>query len=121
MKALPDVYSIADIIAPAVEASPDAGIVLIQNGIGVEDPIKKRFPRNPILSSIAYIGVTQNSAGVVYHSGPVQRLVVGLFEPIEGVDTAKCLQVFGERCKRGGLETVVSADIQNYRWQKLVW
>ncbi|GJJ79046.1 2-dehydropantoate 2-reductase [Entomortierella parvispora] len=121
MKALPDVYSIADIIAPAVEASPDAAIVLIQNGIGVEDPVKKRFPRNPILSSIAYIGVTQNTAGVVFHSGPVQRLVVGLFEPIEGIDTAKCLKEFGERCKLGGLETVVSDDIQNYRWQKLVW
>jgi len=121
MKALPDVYSIPDIIAPAVEASPQASIVLIQNGIGIEDPIKKRFPHNPILSSIAYIGVTQNSAGVVYHSGPVQRLVVGLFEPIEGVDTATALQVFGDRCKLGGLETIVTDDIQNFRWQKLVW
>ena len=121
MKALPDVYSIPDIIAPAVEASPDAGIVLIQNGIGVEDPIKERFPRNPILSAIAYIGVTQNTAGVVYHSGVVQRIVVGLFEPIEGVDAAKSLTEFGDICKRGGIETIVSEDIQNYRWQKLVW
>ncbi|KAG0306598.1 hypothetical protein BGZ98_002069 [Dissophora globulifera] len=121
MKALPDVYSIADIIAPAVEASPNASIVLIQNGIGVEDPIKARFPRNPILSSIAYIGVTQNEAGVVYHSGAVQRIVTGLFEPIEGVDTASALQVFTDICKDGGLETVVADDIQNYRWQKLVW
>lgn len=121
MKALPSVYSIADIIAPAVEASPHAGIVLIQNGIGVEDPIKKRFPRNPILSSIAYIGVTQNTAGVVYHSGVVQRIVVGLFESIEGVDAEAVLQTFGERCKLGGLETIVTDDIQNFRWQKLVW
>ncbi|KAG0288622.1 hypothetical protein BGZ96_007605 [Linnemannia gamsii] len=121
MKALPSVYSIADIIAPAVEASPHAGIVLIQNGIGVEDPIKKCFPRNPILSSIAYIGVTQNTAGVVYHSGSVQRIVVGLFEPIEGVDAEAVLQTFGERCKLGGLETIVTDDIQNFRWQKLVW
>ncbi|KAF8930284.1 2-dehydropantoate 2-reductase [Dissophora ornata] len=121
MKALPEVYSIADIIAPAVEASPNAAIVLIQNGIGIEDPIKARFPRNPILSSIAYIGVTQNELGVVYHSGKVQRLVVGLYEPIEGVDTASTLQTFGDFCKEGGIETIVSDDIQNYRWQKLVW
>ncbi|KAF9426226.1 hypothetical protein BGZ94_006810 [Podila epigama] len=121
MKALPNVYSIPDIIAPAVEASPNAAIVLIQNGIGIEDPIKKRFPRNPILSSIAYIGVTQNELGVVYHSGPVQRLAVGLFETIEGVDTASAIQIFGDRCKSGGIETTVTDDIQNYRWQKIVW
>lgn len=121
MKALPAVYSIPDIIAPAVEASPQASIVLIQNGIGVEDPVKKRFPRNPILSSIAYIGVTQNTAGVVYHSGVVQRIVVGLFENIDGVDCESALQTFGDRCRQGGLETIVTDDIQNYRWQKLVW
>ncbi|KAG0329328.1 hypothetical protein BG000_000105 [Podila horticola] len=121
LKALPDVYSIADIIAPAVEESPNAAIVLIQNGIGIEDPVKARFPRNPILSTVAYIGVTQNELGVVYHSGPTQRLVMGLFEPIEGVDAPLALQIFGERCKQGGIETIVADDIQNYRWQKLVW
>lgn len=121
MKALPDVYSISDIIAPAVEESPNAAIVLIQNGIGIEDPVKARFPRNPILSTVAYIGVTQNELGVVYHSGPVQRLVMGLFEPIEGVDAPSTLQIFGNRCKQGGIETIVADDIQNYRWQKLVW
>ncbi|KAI1321219.1 hypothetical protein EDD11_007785 [Mortierella claussenii] len=121
MKALPDVYNIGDIIAPAVEASPNAAIVLIQNGIGIEDPIKARFPRHPVLSTIAYIGVTQNEAGVVYHSGMVQRLVVGLFEPIDGVDTAASLQTFGNICKKGGIETIVTDDIQSFRWQKLVW
>ncbi|KAG0340587.1 hypothetical protein BG004_006345 [Podila humilis] len=121
MKALPEVYSIPDIIAPAVDASPNATIVLIQNGIGIEDPVKARFPRNPVISTIAYIGVTQNELGVVYHSGPIQRLVLGLFEPIDGVDTATAVKLFGERCSLGGIETVVSDDIQNYRWQKLVW
>ncbi|KAF9346639.1 hypothetical protein BGX26_001840 [Mortierella sp. AD094] len=121
LKVLPHVYSIPDIIAPAVEASPNASIVLIQNGIGIEHPIKARFPRNPILSTIAYIGVTQNEAGVIIHSGMVQRLVVGLFEPIEGVDTDSALQVFGDICKRGGIETIVTDDIMSYRWQKLIW
>ncbi|KAG0213332.1 hypothetical protein BGX28_004670 [Mortierella sp. GBA30] len=121
MKALPDVYSIPHIIAPAVEASPGAAIVLIQNGIGIEDPIKKRFPSNPILSSVSYIGATQTAAGVVYHSGKVQRLVVGLFEPIEGVDTVHVLKTFVDCCRDGGIETVQADDIQNYRWQKLVW
>ncbi|CAO3568445.1 unnamed protein product [Mortierella alpina] len=121
MKALPDVYSIPDIIAPAVEASPGATIVLIQNGIGIEDPIKKRFPSNPILSSVSYIGATQTAAGVVFHSGMTQRLVVGLFEPIEGVDTALALDTFYKICADGGIDVLKVDDIQNYRWQKLVW
>ncbi|KAF9106297.1 hypothetical protein BGX27_009241 [Mortierella sp. AM989] len=121
LKVLPQVYNIPDIIAPAVEASPNASIVLIQNGIGIEDPMKERFPRNPIISTIAYIGVTQNEAGIVHHSGMVQRLVAGVFEPIEGVDTASVLQNFGAICKQGGIETIVTDDIMSYRWQKLIW
>jgi 2-dehydropantoate 2-reductase len=121
MKVLPQVYSVADIIAPAVDASPNATIVLIQNGIGIEDPIKERFPRNPIISSVTYIGVTQNEPGVVYHSGKVQVLISGLFEPIEGVDTTTPVQLYGDICKKGGIDTIMTDDIQNYRWQKLVW
>ncbi|KAI8354412.1 ketopantoate reductase PanE/ApbA-domain-containing protein, partial [Mortierella sp. GBAus27b] len=121
LKVLPQVYNVADIIAPAVEASPNATIVLIQNGIGIEDPIKQRFPRNPIISSVAYIGVTQNELGVIYHSGKVHRLIAGLYEPIEGVDTATPVKLFGDFCKQGGLDVVITDDIQNYRWQKVVW
>ncbi|KAF9352310.1 hypothetical protein BGX34_012217 [Mortierella sp. NVP85] len=121
MKVLPQVYSVADIIAPAVEASPNATIVLIQNGIGIEDPIKERFPRNPIISSVTYIGVTQNEPGIVYHSGKVQVLISGLFEPIEGVDTTTPVQLYEDICKQGGIDTIMTDDIQNYRWQKLVW
>ncbi|KAG0224995.1 hypothetical protein BGW42_004727 [Actinomortierella wolfii] len=121
MKVLPTVYNIADIIEPAVKASPNASIVLIQNGIGIEEPIQERFPNNPVLSAVAYIGVTQNKLGVVYHSGPVQRLIVGLYKPVDGVDGQLALNKFGDLCKEGGLDTIVADDIQNYRWQKLVW
>ncbi|KAF9434513.1 hypothetical protein BGZ76_007890 [Entomortierella beljakovae] len=121
MKVLPEVYSIPDIIAPAVEASPNAAIVLIQNGIGIEAPIKERFPRNPILSTIAYIGVTQHKSGVVYHSGMVQKLTVGVFEPIEGVDTESALQAFGDICTRGLIDVFITHDIMSFRWQKIIW
>ncbi|KAG0254014.1 hypothetical protein DFQ27_007091 [Actinomortierella ambigua] len=121
MKFLPKTYDIAAIIEPAVKASPNASIVLIQNGLGVEEPIQKRFPRNPILSAVAYIGVTQNTLGVVYHSGKTQRIIVGLFKPVEGNDGQRALEEFGDLCRDGGLETIVTDDIQNYRWQKLVW
>ncbi|KAF9897750.1 hypothetical protein BX616_005055 [Lobosporangium transversale] len=121
MKALPQVYNIADIIAPAVNASPNAAIVLIQNGIGIEDPIKARFPRNPILSTIAYIGVTQNEAGVVFHSGHLRDLIIGLFEPVKGVDAKSVLQIFGQLCEKADIGTTITDEIQSYRWRKLVW
>ncbi|KAF9976646.1 hypothetical protein BGZ73_008117 [Actinomortierella ambigua] len=121
MKFLPGTYNIPDIIEPAVKASPNAAIVLIQNGIGIEESIQERFPNSPVLSAVAYIGVTQNKLGVIYHSGPTQRIIVGLYKPVEGNDGQKALEIFGKLCKDGGLETIVADDIQNYRWQKLVW
>ena len=51
-KSLPDVYSVPDIIAPAITKGKTT-IVLIQNGLGVEDPIVERFPDNPIVSIVA--------------------------------------------------------------------
>ena len=44
-------------------------LVLIQNGIGIEDQLAEAFPETEILSSIAYIGATRLKPGVVRQKG----------------------------------------------------
>ncbi len=44
---------------------PTTTLVSVQNGIHVEQPLKKAFPRNTILSAICYISCQQTSPGVV--------------------------------------------------------
>ncbi|KAI5919655.1 ketopantoate reductase PanE/ApbA C terminal-domain-containing protein [Camillea tinctor] len=73
-------------IAPLV--SPKSCIVLIQNGVGVEDPYRKRFPHNPIVSAVTVISAEQTEPGVIRQNrwtrislGPYSR---GLSGPATG-------------------------------------
>lgn len=63
-KALPDRSNDAELIAPLI-TSPETCIVLIQNGVGVEHPYRKRFPSNPIVSAVTVVSAEQISLGVV--------------------------------------------------------
>lgn len=65
-KAIPSTPSIPDLIRPAIGSN--TAIVLVQNGIGIEEIYHTAFPNNPILSCIAYVPATQTSPGVVEHS-----------------------------------------------------
>ena len=46
-KALPDRGDDSALIAPLV--GPRSTVVLIQNGVGVEDPYRRRFPGTPVV------------------------------------------------------------------------
>ncbi|KAI1446112.1 ketopantoate reductase PanE/ApbA C terminal-domain-containing protein [Annulohypoxylon stygium] len=50
-------------VAPLVSAK--SCIVLIQNGVGVEEPYRKRFPNNPIVSAVTVISAEQIRNGVI--------------------------------------------------------
>ncbi|KAK4150373.1 ketopantoate reductase PanE/ApbA-domain-containing protein [Chaetomidium leptoderma] len=62
-KALPDRSDDSALIAPLV--GPHSCIVLIQNGVGVEQPYRTRFPTNPIISAVTVISAEQTSPGTV--------------------------------------------------------
>lgn len=62
-KALPDRTDDSELIAPLV--GPRSCIVLIQNGVGVEDPYRRRFPQTPIVSAVTVISAEQVSPGTI--------------------------------------------------------
>lgn len=63
-KALPDITDDALDIEPLVRRGKTC-IVLIQNGVGVEDAHRQRFPSNPIVSAVTIISAEQIRPGVV--------------------------------------------------------
>ncbi|SPQ26814.1 709a26de-affd-41a7-8f10-78a84962161c [Thermothielavioides terrestris] len=62
-KALPDRSDDSALIAPLV--GPRSCIVLIQNGVGVEEPYRTRFPTTPIVSAVTVISAEQTAPGTV--------------------------------------------------------
>ncbi|KAJ2903347.1 hypothetical protein GGI21_004438, partial [Coemansia aciculifera] len=111
-KALPNRGDNSGLIAAAVTSQTT--IVLIQNGIGIEDPFHARYPGVNVISAVAYIDVAQPEDGVIEHGGNC-ALVMG---PVgEGQRAEKLAEVW----ENGGVSCSVLENVQAVRWLKLAW
>lgn len=128
-KALPDVTDDSLTIAPVVSRA--SSVVLIQNGVGVEDPHRARFPTTPILSAVTIVSAAQTEPGVV-RQNKWTRISVGPF--VRGPDDALAgdeqlakeseasNKRFVELLKLGGIADAEEYDekgLQLVRWHKL--
>jgi 2-dehydropantoate 2-reductase len=120
-KALPgQKLSTPSIIKPAI-TSDKTTIVLIQNGIGIEDEYATAFPSNPLLSCVVYLPTTQISPGHI-STGAIELLQIGTFPAAQEVSSpAKhaAFQLQSLLASAGG-NAELHADIQAQRWSKLL-
>lgn len=141
-KALPDRNDDAALIAPLVSAK--SCIVLIQNGVGVEEPYRSRFPHNPIVSAVTVVSAEQIRNGVVRQNrwtrislGPYGHGLSAPSSPSDSASTVndddddKAVVQRGHACMdqlaqwwadHGGIrdaETHTELELQTIRWHKL--
>lgn len=118
-KCIPGVSSMIDIIAPAV--SKDTAIVLIQNGIGIEDEALFKCPGNVILSGVSIIA-SSNVKGHIEHSGR-DFLSVGYFENVNLTNEhqEKVCKRFVSMYKNDKNQCVFDENVKYSRWRKLVY
>ena len=133
-KALPDITDDARDIEPLVRKAQDGRscIVLIQNGVGIEEAHRSRFPRNPIVSAVTIVSAEQISQGVV-RQNRWTRISMGPYSDGLGARTpeAKEIQKRGDECvkelvdlftKIGKLRDAEEYDevkLQHVRWHKI--
>jgi len=113
VKVLPELDRAA-LVRPAV--GPRTTIVLIENGVGIEDEIAASFPDNEVLSSIAFVGVGRGAPGEIVHQTH-GSLVLGKYPSGIGATAEKLAALFeasGVRCK-------LTDNVVGARWQKAVW
>lgn len=118
-KALPDART-AEVIRPAI-AEGKTAIVLIQNGVGIEDEYATAFPKNPILSCVVYLPTTQISPGRI-EMGDNERLEIGTFPSAayEQPHVKASADRFMTIMKEVGCNAQWFADVQEKRWKKLL-
>jgi 2-dehydropantoate 2-reductase len=128
-KALPDVSDDSEILVGLLKER-HTSVVLVQNGLGVEDPYALRFPGVTILSAVTIVSAAQTEPGVIKHNRWT-RISVGPYLP-GTVDETKSTEsqqqaiksnsTFVELLRAGG---VVDADayshskLQMVRWHKI--
>ncbi|KAI0166379.1 2-dehydropantoate 2-reductase [Xylariaceae sp. FL1272] len=107
-KALPATPSVAELIKPAVTKGRTS-VVLVQNGIGIEEEYVKIFGDDVPMTSPAVVG-----------HGEIEHLHVGSY-PSSAPETHKAsARSFVELLHRGGASATLHDDIQAERWGKLV-
>jgi len=103
------------LLRPAL--GPKGAIVLVQNGIGIENEIVQAFPDNEVLSCVAYAAASREGPGRVRHHSKYTRLVLGRY-PKGSSPAAERLAAF---IKAGGASAQLTDDIIGTRWQKCAW
>ncbi|KAK8065990.1 hypothetical protein PG997_012737 [Apiospora hydei] len=138
-KALPDRTDDAALIAPLVSAG--TCIVLIQNGVGVEEPYRTRFPQNPILSAVTVISAEQIQQGTIRQNrwtrisiGPFGKGLVGASDSESNSESGPQMNdvmKMGEDCMSNlaqwwqvhgqiqDVKTHSELELQTIRWHKL--
>ena len=113
VKVLRDVDRVA-LIRPAV--GPHTVIVLIQNGIDIEAEIAAAFPRNELLSSLAFIAVGRTAQAQIHHQS-AGSLILGCY-PAGITPAARRLAALFEA---SGIGCQLTENVVAARWQKAVW
>jgi 2-dehydropantoate 2-reductase len=113
LKVLPEIDT-AEIIKEVV--GPETAIVLLQNGVEIEEPVARAFPDNEIISGLAFICATRTSPGHIDHTD-FGRLVIGHFPAGKSAKAEELATFFND----SGVVCEVSEDVATARWRKLVW
>ncbi|KAA0974565.1 putative 2-dehydropantoate 2-reductase [Pseudomonas sp. ANT_H12B] len=112
-------------LAPAIihAAAPDAKVLLLQNGLDVEDSLRALLPDSlHVLGGLCFICVHRAGPGVIthqalgavnvgYHSGPAadEQARMAIVEEGAGLFRA------------AGIDSQAMPNLHQARWQKLVW
>lgn len=116
LKNLPDISPIEDIIGPAV--TENTTIVLIQNGIGIERDLVKKFPNNSIISGVSMIGSTNINCEVVQHVKDILYIGPFIATDTAAIEKAKKLVELYNSDKN---ECTYDHNVKKARWRKLVY
>ncbi|GHJ89501.1 hypothetical protein NliqN6_5903 [Naganishia liquefaciens] len=112
--------SLSDILQPVV--TDGTAIVLLQNGVGVEEPLHEAFPNNTVLSACVWTGAKVLGPGEAEQFNR-EGLTIGVdhAEALSAEQEQKQLDVFVEMSRAGGSDVTVCDDIQSERWVKVIW
>ena len=121
-KQLPKLNSVTETISPVVTPRKTT-IVMIQNGMAIEEEIIKAWPGNVVMSSVSHIGSSIQDPNIVVQIGKdVSKMGPHLHEGIDNAVSTDSAKIFVELYAAGGASVCeLVDDIQVARWEKLLW
>ncbi|XDD51851.1 ketopantoate reductase family protein [Leptospira sp. WS92.C1] len=91
-------------------------ILLLQNGIGIEEPVSALYPSNEILSGLAFVCANRLSNGKILHLD-YGELTLGS----ENRSPSKVCETLVRLFQSVGVPAQLTDSIRQARWKKLMW
>lgn len=111
-------------LAPVITrlSRPGARVVLLQNGLAVEEQLRPLLPDNlHLLGGLCFICTHRAAPGVIEHQA-LGAVNLGYHSgPTRAGESLAIVEEGAELFRSVGLESFAMADLQQARWQKLVW
>jgi 2-dehydropantoate 2-reductase len=111
-------------LAPVITrlSRPGARVVLLQNGLAVEEQLRPLLPHNlHLLGGLCFICTHRAAPGVIEHQA-LGAVNLGYHSgPARAGESLAIVEEGAELFRSAGLESVAMVDLQQARWQKLVW
>ncbi len=93
----------------------DSLVILIQNGLGIEERLAKELPGVNIAGGLAFICSQKNKPGVISHLD-YGKITLGLYK-----GDKQQLGTVANDFAGAGIDVQIARDLGHARWQKLVW
>jgi len=106
-------HLITDLVKPLLKEN--TVVVLIQNGLGIEEKLSLEIPDLQIAGGLAFICSTKAGAGHIKHMD-YGKLVLGSYN----ADDERLAQISAD-LQGAGIQSEIAPDLNTARWQKLVW
>ena len=94
----------------------DTIVILIQNGLGMEEDLAADFPQLNIAGGMAFIASCKQAPGKVLHKD-YGRLTLASYN----IKEEQRLQNICNDFVKAGVDAVIAPDLTSARWQKLQW
>ncbi len=122
VKALPDVYNLADIIQSVVTPQHTCILVNTTNTLGVEKQIEERFPTNVVLSLVSGADLTQLGSTEFEHTGSTEIWVgpANLNSVIPEVIQKDMAEALAMTLTTGQVDCKVSPNIRQQQFERMI-
>ncbi|WP_313646846.1 putative 2-dehydropantoate 2-reductase [Pseudomonas sp.] len=102
-------------------AARDAKVVLLQNGLGMEEQLRADLPANlHLLGGLCFICVDRQAPGVIRHQA-LGAVNLGYHSGPAADGGAALVEAGAALFRAAGVDSQAMADLGQARWQKLVW
>jgi 2-dehydropantoate 2-reductase len=95
---------------------PKTLVVLLQNGLGLEEELAAQLPQTSIAGGLAFICSNKIGPGRISHLD-LGKLIIGSYN----VSDCEILDKVISNLQLAGVNAELAPDLQFARWQKLVW